>query len=34
MGHRYFHPYLRDPELLDSSGIIDFVKATQSQTRV
>src|SRR6516225_3191088 len=25
--HRYLHPYLRDPELLDSSGIIDFVMA-------
>src|SRR6202521_3593470 len=25
--HRYLHPYLRDPELLDSSGVIDFVMA-------
>jgi MinD-like ATPase involved in chromosome partitioning or flagellar assembly len=25
--HRYFHPYLRDPSLTDSSGVIDFVMA-------
>ena len=23
--HRYFHPYLHDPELVDSTGVIDFV---------
>src|SRR4051812_3785688 len=25
--HRYLHPYLRDPELRDSSGVIEFVMA-------
>src|SRR5262245_59676244 len=25
--HRYLHPYMRDPGLLDSTGIIDFVMA-------
>jgi MinD-like ATPase involved in chromosome partitioning or flagellar assembly len=25
--HRYLHPYLRDPDLTDSTGIIDFVMA-------
>src|SRR4051794_40470897 len=25
--HRYFHPYLEDPDLTESSGVIDFVMA-------